>query len=87
MWLLKLHFSISILCMLTFVGFKKVFKDLIRQNGWLDNNVKRANILAYLIFFTPILNIFILIVLFHMISTKKSESEKKLKELKKEMDL
>ena len=86
MWILKLHFSISILCMLTFIGFKKVFKDLIRQNGWLDKNVKRTNILAYMIFFTPILNVLILIVFFMMIGMKKSDFNKMCEDMKKERD-
>ena len=86
MWLLKVHFSISILCLLTFIGFRKVFNDLIKQNGYLNENTKRSNILAYFIFFTPILNVLSLIVLFIMISTKKSDLDKKIEELKNESD-
>ena len=44
MWLLKLHFSISVLCMLTLIGFKLVYKQQINDNGWIDEKKKKKKI-------------------------------------------
>ena len=35
MWLLKLHFSISVLCLLTFIGFRSVYREQILNNGYI----------------------------------------------------
>lgn len=77
MWLLNLHFSISVLCLLTFVGFKHIFKDTIKENGYIDEkNVKKKSIFNYWIFFIPFFNVFVVIIEFIMISIKKSDFEK-----------
>jgi len=75
MWLLKLHFAFSILCLITFIGFKIVCKDIIvKVNGW-EMSEKRPNLFSWLIFFVPILNVLAVLCLFIMISMKKSEFE------------
>lgn len=77
MWLLNLHFSISVLCLLTFVGFKHIFKDMIKENGYIDEkNVKKKSIFNYWIFFIPFFNVLVVIMEFIMISIKKSDLEK-----------
>lgn len=82
MWLLKLHFSISVLCLLTFVGFKHIMKDQIKENGYISDN-NRKSILSYWIFFIPIMNIIIVAMEFVMFSTKKSDLDKWCEEHKK----
>lgn len=81
MWLLKLHFSISVLCLLTFLGFRMVYKEQIMKNGYIP---KRKRALGYYIFFAPILNILSAIVLLMMIAMKKEDFEKKCEEWKNE---
>ncbi len=72
MWLLKLHFSISVLCLLTFLGFRKVFKEQIKENGYGLNQNK--NIFSFILFFfVPILNVLMIISLFLMILVKKTD--------------
>lgn len=76
MWLLKLHFSVSILCLLTFIGFSKVFKDTIKANGYLIEEMKKAKLTSYYVFFIPLLNLFLVTTLFIMINMTKEEVEK-----------
>ena len=72
MWLLKLHIAISILCLLTFVGFKSVFKDKIKEHGY-STNEKKSTILDYWVFLIPLLNIAMTITVFVAISIKKED--------------
>lgn len=81
MWLLKLHFSISVLCLLTFLGFRMISRDQIKENGYGGVNKKMS---AYFIFFVPVLNILSVIVLLMMIAMKKEDLEKKCEEWKNE---
>ena len=37
MWLLKLHFAFSILCMMTFFGVMMFSKDVLKQNGYVED--------------------------------------------------
>ena len=74
MWLIKLHIAVSILCLITFIGFKIVSKETIKSNGWLSG--QKGNILAYLAFFVPIMNVLMVLVLFLMIGMKKEEWER-----------
>ena len=83
MWLLKLHFAISILCLLTFVGFRTVGKEAIKNNGYESNEEKRKNIFAYWIFFIPLLNVMATILVLVMISTKKTDLDKWVEEHQK----
>lgn len=84
MWLLKLHFSISVLCLLTFIGFKQILREQIKENGYIDeNNTKKKSIFAYWIFFIPIMNIIVVIMEFVMFTMKKSDLEKWCEEHKK----
>lgn len=85
MWLLKLHFSISVLCLLTFIGFKVVFKQLIKDNGWIgDEKRKRKSILSYFIFFIPLMNVIMVIVMFLLIGMKKKDFDKICEDAKKD---
>lgn len=82
MWLLKLHFAVSILCLLTFIGFKHVGKEIFKQNGYIDENIKKKKVFAYWIFFIPILNVFMVGLEFVMLGMKKSDLEKWCKDYK-----
>lgn len=83
MWLLKLHFSISILCLITFIGFRSVFRDSIKENGWLDKETKpKTSGIGYLMFFVPLMNILCIVLTLMMITTKKQDFDKKCEELK-----
>lgn len=78
MWLLKLHFAVSILCILTFVGFKTVFGETIKNNGYAVSENK-TKITGYLIFFVPLLNILAVIVLLVMIGVKKEDLDEQIR--------
>jgi len=73
MWLIRLHIAISILCLITFIGFKSVCKETIRNNGWLSDK-KKKNVFAWLVFFVPIMNILMVLILFLMIGMKQADS-------------
>ena len=81
MWLLKLHFSISILCLLTFIGFREVFKEHLINNGYIPKKKKKLS--GYLIFFVPILNIASVLLILIMIAMKKEELDRWCEEHKK----
>lgn len=36
MWLLKLHFAFSILCLITFFGVMMFSQDVLKRNGYVD---------------------------------------------------
>lgn len=76
MWLLKLHFSISVLCFLTYMGFRAVFKEKMKENGYLQEK-KKKKLSTWPLFFVPFLNIMLVITLFLMIAMKKDDLEKK----------
>lgn len=75
MWLIKLHIAVSILCLITFIGFWVVCKETIKSNGWLSD-AKKGSVLVYLAFFVPIMNVLMVLVLFLMIGMKKEEWER-----------
>lgn len=81
MWLLKFHFAFSLLCLLTYIGFRHVGMQAIKDNGY-ETRKKKFAFSSYWIFFIPFLNILALFCLFLMIASKKDELEKKLEELK-----
>lgn len=89
MWLLKLHFSISVLCLLTFVGFLKVYRQQVKDNGWIDENEpkKKKSLSFYFIFFVPIMNILVVILLLVMISMKKKDFDRMCEEAKKDSEV
>ena len=74
MWLLKLHIAISILCLLTFYGFRTVFNELLEQNGYLK--VKGQKKKGFWLFFVPILNVAFVVMLLVMLTTTKEELNK-----------
>ena len=84
MWLLKLHFAFSILCLITFFGVMMFSKDVLKQNGYVEdikgkNNIRyylrhiRSSISLILLMFVPILNISGVIIIFQMIRISKDE--------------
>lgn len=73
MWLLKLHFAISILAILTFVGVKIVFEEQIKNNGYGSDSESKNKLSNYLIFFTPVLNVLFVIMLFVIIAVNKHD--------------
>lgn len=83
MWLIRLHIAISILCLITFIGFKSVCKEIIRNNGWLSDK-KKKNVFAWLVFFVPIMNILIVLILFLMIGMKQADFEKLTRKIEQE---
>jgi hypothetical protein len=85
MWLLKLHFAISTLLLLTFYGFAKVCKKQIKENGWLTDK-KKKKYSMFLFFFVPIMNFFIVAVLFMMIGYKKEDFETLTNKIKEESE-
>ncbi len=76
MWLIKLHIAFSILILITFWGFMKVFAEQIKANGWLDAERKKKKRGFVLFMFVPLLNILILLVLFMLIFVKKEDWER-----------
>lgn len=75
MWLLKLHLAISILILITFLGFKWACKEQVIKNGWIDEK-KKKKFPNYLPFFVPFLNVIMLISFFVMVGVTKEEFEK-----------
>lgn len=84
MWLLKLHFAFSILCLITFFGVMMFSKDVLKRNGYVDEIEGKKNIRYYLrcirsfislilLMFIPILNISGVIIIFQMIRMSKDE--------------
>lgn len=78
MWLLKLHFSISILSLIFCLGFSKLFREQILENGY-KIPIKAKELYT---FFVPFMNIFNIFAVCIMIFMKKEEFEKKIKEEK-----
>ena len=85
MWLLKLHGALSILLMITFFGFSRVYKETIRQNGWFSEGIKKKYSIL-LLFFVPIMNVLIVLLLFLMIGMKKEDFEALTNKIKEESE-
>lgn len=71
--------------MLTFFGFRAVYKELIKDNGWGNENKK--NIFALFIFFVPIMNVLVVVLLFMMIGVKKKDFDEMCEEAKKDSEV
>lgn len=87
MWLLKLHFSISMLCLITFLGFRAVYKQQIKENGWESEDKKKKIVGTIFIFFVPIMNVLSVILLFMMIAVKKNDFDKMCEDAKKDNEV
>lgn len=83
MWLLKFHLAFSILCLITFLGFRMVFRQQIINNGWADGEKQKRKMNGYLLFFVPILNVLTVVLYIVMISVKKADYDKFVEENKK----
>lgn len=84
MWLLKFHFAFSILCYITFVGFRKICRQALIDNGWGGNGKKKSDIGIFMACFVPLMNILIVILLLVMISMKKKNYDEMVKEAQAE---
>ena len=75
MWLLKLHFAFSILCIITFFGVMMFSKDVLKQNGYVEDIKGKKNIRYYLRHFsypTHVCSYFKHIGRYHNISNDKN---------------
>ena len=75
MWLLKFHLAFSFLCLITFLGFRHIGRDVIKKNGWVNENAEKS-ILAFWIFFVPLINILAVIIILVMIGMTKEDFDK-----------
>lgn len=74
MWLLKLHIAFSVLCLITFIGFEKMFNEQLKENGWININSKKKKYLKnWLMLFVPGMNVLLIITLFIMICFTEEE--------------
>lgn len=73
MWLLKLHIAISVLCLLTYLGFRTACAEQIKSNGY--TLCARGLIEKSLMCFVPFFRIVNLFVLFVFITNKKDNVE------------
>lgn len=89
MWLLKLHFFISVLCFLTCFVIMKFGKFRLSKNGWgypiKKFNIKKLRLIFGL--FIPILNIFLMATLIVMTLRKKKDFYKMFEEAKKNSEV
>lgn len=94
MWLLKLHFSISFLLILTCTGFIAAFKDKINSNLFIlfENREKHNGFLRrvagriklYFLLCCPIINICLVPTLFLVIFADKNLLQELKKKIEKE---
>ena len=75
MWLLKLHFSISVLCLLSYFCILRFGRFRLSKNGWgypiRGFSVKKLR--AIFGAFIPILNVLLIITLVVMLCMKKKD--------------
>lgn len=88
MWLLKFHIAFSILCLLTADGFAVIFRDGIKENGWVSEKKKNIfkRIFNHWIYFIPLMNFIAVIATFMIISVKKTKYEEFAKKLEGKKD-
>lgn len=84
MWLLKLHFALSILCFITFVGFRRIYKQVLIDNGWRGNGKRKSDFELLAVCFVPIMNVIIVAALLTMLSMRKSDCEEMIKKVKED---
>ena len=73
MWLLKLHFAISILCLMAGFGFAIVLNKIHKTIG---KPTAKHKIYNFYLYFIPVLNILIPIAFAHKILNSKDDVEK-----------
>lgn len=73
--------------MLTFLGFREVYRQQVKDNGWIDEeNKKKKGIFGYFMFFVPIMNVLAVIIMFLMIFVKKNDFDKMCEDTKKDKE-
>ena len=85
--MLKLHIEFSVLCLITFIGFAKVFKDTMLKNGWLKGEKKKITMLAYGLFFVPFINILCVVFEIFMVCVSKEKFDEMYEEAKENADV
>lgn len=73
MWLLKFHVAFSVLCFITIIGFRNVYKQTLTDNGWVRNEKKKSDIRLFMNCLVPLMNVLIVITILSMIYMEKSE--------------
>jgi peptidoglycan biosynthesis protein MviN/MurJ (putative lipid II flippase) len=78
MWLLKLHFAVSILCLLVLIGVNTVLLPIVKDNGWgkekhSAKEVVSATIRLVFTSFIPLINLLVMLASFIMILVKKED--------------
>ncbi len=66
MWLLKFHIAFSLLCQLSCIGVRIVFKDNLRRFKKKHEKSKKNGIFKWMIFFCPGINVLVTIVFWYM---------------------
>ena len=86
MWLLKLHFAFSVLCLITGFGFFALCRDEILKHGWIDPEKKNGRITVLLWFFVPLLNVFLVVLIFAAIAYDREYLRNCIEKLSKERE-
>lgn len=81
MWLLQLHFAVSILLFLTFVGIKTLFYGTIEANGWLEDGERISK--DYLLFIIPIIQWMTIFMAIGMIFITKEQFDNERRKMDK----
>ena len=81
MWLLKFHLAFSILCLITFLGSREIYKDAIRKNGWKNEEEKKESFSAFWVFFVPVINVMAVILVFVMAGMTKEKFDQMVEEM------
>lgn len=66
LWLLKFHIAFSLLCQLSCIGVRIVFKDNLRRFKKKHEKSKKNGIFKWMIFFCPGINVLVTIGFWYM---------------------
>lgn len=80
MWLLNFHLAFSILCLITFLGSRAIYKDVIRKNGWKNEEEEKKESLAAFCF-VPVINVMAVILVFVMAGMTKEKFDQMVEEM------
>lgn len=73
MWLLKLHIAISVLCLLSSIGVKIVFKDRLKR--FQRDQAKKTRYRNGLLFFCPVINVGLTVGFWYMALCDDTEAQ------------